>query len=78
MALNEIFYNSRALTDIKLAIAKAESKYETLSDLWDSKSKAKIHTDISKKMDDVLTRLDNLKRTEREITAQMEKALVHE
>jgi hypothetical protein len=39
-----------------------EREYRTLSDLWEPKSKHKIHLSISKKLDNLIKELDEVKK----------------
>ena len=74
MAINDLFYKVESLKKIEVEIEKASSRYSTLSELWDSKSKAKIHLDISKKMAEVLLKLEHLRKFEKEITIEIQKS----
>jgi hypothetical protein len=73
MATNNFWQKVESINKLEVEIAKAETRYSTLSELWDCKSKAKIHVDISKKLDEAIVKVDNLRKLKKEIETEIEK-----
>lgn len=73
MATNDFWFKIDSLSKLEVEIAKAETRYSTLSELWDSKSKAKIHLDISKKLDEAIVKIDSLRKLKKEVEVEIEK-----
>lgn len=72
MATNNFWQKVESINKLEVEIAKAETRYSTLSELWDSKSKAKIHVDISRKLDEAIVRIDNLRKLKKEVESEIE------
>ena len=53
---NAVGYN-QVINDIDVKKLKLSIRYSTLSEFWDEKSKSKIHTQISKELDKILSEL---------------------